>query len=92
MRIDGLMGILPETSTVEKLQPTKDSSFIESLTHTNSALNEADSKLQHVVQGDNIPLHEVMLSLNEAKLSLQFITQIRNRLLSAYQELMREQI
>ena len=33
-----------------------------------------------------------MITLEQAKLSFQYLEQIRNRLMSAYQDLLREQI
>jgi flagellar hook-basal body complex protein FliE len=40
----------------------------------------------------NVNLHEVMASLQKASLSFQAMVQVRNRLVSAYQEVMNMQV
>jgi flagellar hook-basal body complex protein FliE len=40
----------------------------------------------------NVNLHEVMASLQKASLSFQTMVQVRNRLVSAYQEVMNMQV
>ena len=63
-----------------------------SLKSSNAALNKSDQALQSLALGNTHNLHGVMLQLEEAKLSFQLIEQIRSRSLSAYHELMKEQI
>jgi flagellar hook-basal body complex protein FliE len=60
------------------------------------ALNEriggAEQSLVELASGQNSNLHQVMLDLEQAKLSFQLALQVRNRLLEGYQEIMRMQI
>jgi flagellar hook-basal body complex protein FliE len=42
--------------------------------------------------GETQNLHEVMIRLEEARHSFQLLVQVRNRLLEAYQEVMRMSI
>lgn len=56
------------------------------------AQKAADSQIEAFVAGEQENLHEVMIAMNEAKLSFQLMTQVRNRLLETYQELMRMQV
>lgn len=53
---------------------------------------EADNITNQFVQGDDVDVHKVMLSTEEAKLSLELAVQIRNKLVDAYQELSRTQL
>lgn len=55
-------------------------------------LNAAAGDLQDLAAGRQDNLHHVMLSLEEAKLSFQLLVQVRNKMLEAYQDLMRMQI
>ena len=72
------------------------SSFANWLTTTVSETNEqlvgADNALQQLASGQATNLHQTMLTLEQAKLSFQFLEQVRNRLMSAYQDILREQI
>lgn len=52
----------------------------------------AEGQIEAFVAGEQENVHEVMIAMNEAKLSFQLMTQVRNRLLETYQELMRMQV
>ncbi len=64
----------------------------DTVSHTNDHLVAADEALQQLASGQATSLHETMLTLEQAKISFQFLEQIRNRLMSAYQDILREQI
>lgn len=55
-------------------------------------LTTADKQLQSLAMGDTQNLHQVMISLEEARLSFQLLLQVRNRALEAYQDVMRMQV
>ena len=42
--------------------------------------------------GQNVPLHQAVISMEEANVSFQLMVEVRNRLLESYQELMRMQV
>jgi flagellar hook-basal body complex protein FliE len=42
--------------------------------------------------GQNVPLHQAVISMEEASVSFQLMVQVRNKLLESYQEIMRMQI
>ena len=58
----------------------------------NGKLIESEQALQALATGDTANLHHVMISLEEARLGFQLITQVRSRLLESYQEVMRMQL
>jgi flagellar hook-basal body complex protein FliE len=66
--------------------------FANLLTDTNEHLLAADNALQQLASGQSTSLHQTMLTLEEAKISFQFLEQVRNRLMSAWQDILREQI
>ena len=49
----------------------------------------ADQSIQQLATGEGKGLHEVMLSVEKASVSFQFLTQVRNKAVEAYQEIMR---
>lgn len=72
------------------------SSFREVLAEQLKALNEsqqqADALTLKYWAGEVRDLHEVVLALEQANLSLQLAVQVRNKLLEAYQEISRLQL
>jgi flagellar hook-basal body complex protein FliE len=55
-------------------------------------LRAAEGELRSLAVGNVQNLHEVMIHLEEARLSFQLLAQVRNRVLEAYQDVMRTQI
>jgi flagellar hook-basal body complex protein FliE len=53
---------------------------------------EADQAIKEVVAGRNKNIHEAMLAVERAELSLKLMTQVRNKILEAYKEVMRMQV
>ncbi|MHA6194749.1 flagellar hook-basal body complex protein FliE [Pseudomonas wadenswilerensis] len=52
----------------------------------------ASELLSAYAVGENIAPHELVMAMEQAKLSLQLAVEVRNRLVDAYQELTRLQI
>lgn len=69
------------------------SSFMD---HLKDAVNEvnadqinADKKATDLANGKDTNIHETMLAASQAELSFNMMTQVRNKALQAYQEIMR---
>lgn len=62
------------------------------LSATNNQLLASDGMLGDLALGRAENLHQVMIAMEKAKLSFQLVTQVRNHLLDAYQEVMRMQV
>ncbi len=63
----------------------------ESLGEVNKKLTEADQNVQEMVLGKR-DIHQAMIAIEQANLSLRMVIQIRNKLIAAYEELMRMQV
>ena len=64
-----------------------------SLDQANGAQQDATNLVKAFEQGDpNANLQEVMVSLQKANLSFQTMVQVRNKLVSAYHEIMNMQV
>ena len=59
---------------------------------TDNALHESDKAVVDFVQGKMRSPHELMIKMEEAHLTLQWTLQIRNKVLDAYNEVMRMQL
>jgi len=66
--------------------------FARGMGEVNQQLVASQSELQGLALGDAANLHQVMIRLEETKLAFQLMVQVRNRLLEAYQDVMRMQI
>ncbi len=66
--------------------------FSEAIDKVDMAQKEADGQISSFVAGEQENVHEVMIAMNQAKLSFQLMTEVRNRMLETYQELMRMQV
>lgn len=49
----------------------------------------AGDKVTGLLSGQNVPLHQAMIAMEEASVSFQLMLEVRNKLLEGYQELMR---
>jgi flagellar hook-basal body complex protein FliE len=57
-----------------------------------SGLQVADQQLRAMAAGKEVAVHDVMISMEQARMNLMFMVEVRNRVVEAYQELMRTQL
>lgn len=62
------------------------------LGHVERSLDVAETGVRALAAGRDVPVHEVMIALEQARLDLSLATEVRNRLVEAYQELARIQL
>lgn len=71
-------------------------SFLNSLNDAfgqlNGQLNAADQSMASFASGGSADLHTVMLQMEEASVGLKTAVNVRDKLLEAYQEIMRTQV
>ncbi len=64
----------------------------DAITTTNDLQKQSNLEIQKLMAGETQDLHETMIAVQKADLSFQMMMQVRNKLLQAYQEIMRMQI
>lgn len=62
------------------------------LAELNASTMAAETAMRDLAAGKPVELHEVMISLEKARLSVQTFVQVRNKLVESYQDLMRMQM
>lgn len=62
------------------------------ISDVNAKQNVANAAVDGLQSGQNVPLHQAVIAMEEANVSFQLMVEVRNKLLDAYQELMRMQI
>ncbi|GLQ92753.1 flagellar hook-basal body complex protein FliE [Dyella acidisoli] len=82
----------------ESLQETngKGPAFIQMLgsqvSELNGSLEQADQAARALAAGEDIPVHDVMIAMEHARLKLQLAVEVRNRIVDAYQNLTNMQL
>jgi len=74
----------------------KDKSFKDTinsfLTDVNNLLNDSEKQVHDMAEGKVDNIHDVMIAAEKANIGLELVVEIRNKLLEAYQEMMRMQV
>jgi len=66
--------------------------FEESLKEVDKLQKQADKAIKELSFGKIKDIHQTMIALKKANISLELMMQIRNKIIEAYQEIMRMQI
>ena len=64
----------------------------QSLDKVNTLQKEADVAIQDFATGDTRNIHETMIAVGKADLAFRLTMQVRNKMVEAYQEVMRLQV
>ena len=64
----------------------------DALAKINEAQSQADVSVQSLLTGHSTNLHETMIALQKADVSFQLMLQVRNKIVGAYEEIMRMQL
>jgi flagellar hook-basal body complex protein FliE len=87
-------GVIPEKTENEK-QISGNSfgtALKDAIQDINKLQNDADTAIAKVQLEDAGSIHEAMIALEKAGISFQVMMQVRNKILDAYQEVMRMQV
>jgi flagellar hook-basal body complex protein FliE len=58
----------------------------------NNKQHDAGSMVNDVLKGGPTPVHQAMIATEEAGLSFEFLTEVRNKVLDAYNQIMQMQV
>lgn len=64
----------------------------DAINETNSMQKNADVKIQELATGKTSNIPEVMMQVEKADIALRLMTQVRNKIIDAYQEVMKMQV
>ncbi|MFO7783461.1 MAG: flagellar hook-basal body complex protein FliE [Thermodesulfobacteriota bacterium] len=91
--IQGLPRAFHPVQPATRPEGTRDPSFHDTLEsfvrQVNTQMNDADRKAAEFAVGKGQGIHEVMIASEKAGISFKLLMEIRNKLLDAYQEIMR---
>ena len=93
--VPGLYSVTP-TSPSTSISPTGGASFGDVLSQAvhgvNNTMQNAEVQKARVMSGETNNLHQAMLSMQEANVAFSLMTEVRNKLVESYQEVMRMQV
>jgi flagellar hook-basal body complex protein FliE len=87
---------MPEMKLPKSDGSEKSSGFGEVLKDAISTVNElqkqSDQEIQKLMTGESTDLHTTVIAMQKADISFQMMMQVRNKIVQAYQEIMRMQV
>lgn len=80
-------------TTEEKTNGTSFSNVLsDAISKVNDSEVNANNKIESLIKGEDLEMHEVMLAMQESVLSLQALIEVRNKTVEAYQEISKLQL
>ena len=80
-------------TTEEKTNGTSFSNVLsDAISKVNDSEVNANNKIESLIKGEDLEMHEVMLAMQESILSLQALIEVRNKTVEAYQEISKLQL
>ena len=80
-------------TTEEKTNGTSFSNVLsDAISKVNDSEVNANNKIESLIKGEDVEMHEVMLAMQESVLSLQALIDVRNKTVEAYQEISKLQL
>jgi flagellar hook-basal body complex protein FliE len=97
MRINPMMNNIsisdPERSTLSHLDNRVEFNPVKRVFHqVNDSQLQAQRSQEQLALGDVDSIHRVMVDMEDAMMAMKFATQLRNKAIEAYQDIMRMQI
>jgi len=94
--VEGITRPFPAPSAKETQAPAGPEGFTQVLGDMVNRVNDlqmnADKAVQGFVTGESKGLHEVMIAVEKSSISFQLLSQVRNKAVEAYHEIMRMQV
>jgi flagellar hook-basal body complex protein FliE len=83
---------LEKTAAGRDTRPGFKDSLEESMKKVNHLQEDAHAAMENLAIGKSNNLHETMIAIQKAELSFKMMMQVKNKIISAYQEVMRMQV
>jgi flagellar hook-basal body complex protein FliE len=64
----------------------------DAISAANELQKQSDQEIQKLMTGESQDLHNTVIAMQKADLSFQMMMQVRNKIIQAYQEIMRMQV
>ncbi len=89
-------GLNPADKNSRKSEQSEGKNFADTiksfLKEANQLQENAAEEVEALIAGETTDVHDVMIAMQKASVSFEMVMEIRNKMLEAYQELMRTQV
>ena len=89
---DSNVAVPNPTAAAKEGQKTFADTLKDAVNNVNQMQQVADVKMQEIATGKNHNIPEVMIAAEKADISLRLMVQVRNKIIEAYQEVMKMQV
>ena len=90
---NSILNLNISNTTEEKTNGTSFSNVLsDAISKVNDSEVNANNKIESLIKGEDVEMHEVMLAMQESVLSLQALIEVRNKTVEAYQEISKLQL
>ncbi|WP_413789084.1 flagellar hook-basal body complex protein FliE [Bacillus kandeliae] len=100
--MESIQGVSPfmKTNAIDnskKVSPSEaQENFASTLKNSINELNKLETEstqmTDKMIRGEDVDLHQVLIASQKANVSMQFAMEVRNKVVEAYQEIMRMQM
>lgn len=89
-------GMSPAKNLKKQADKSNSTNFVDTmksfLKEANTLQTNAADQVESLISGETTDVHDVMIAMEKASVSFEMVMEIRNRMLEAYQEIMRTQV
>jgi flagellar hook-basal body complex protein FliE len=82
----------PQIGGANETEKSFASTLKDAVNQVNMAQKDSDHKMQELSTGKSQNIHETMIAAEKADIALRLMVQVRNKMIEAYQEMMRMQV
>ncbi|NVJ62236.1 MAG: flagellar hook-basal body complex protein FliE [Gammaproteobacteria bacterium] len=90
--LDSISSISNISNSISSQQATSEIDFASLIETIDNKLEVSETNFNALASGENIETHDVIMALEEAKMSLSLMVEVRNKIVEAYQEVSRMQV
>lgn len=76
-----------EEQSIDDSKIKFDDVISQAINKVNGTQVEANNMVEGLIKGEDVSMHDVMLSMQESQISMQLMLEVRNKLFEAYKEL-----
>ncbi|MBW2434726.1 MAG: flagellar hook-basal body complex protein FliE [Deltaproteobacteria bacterium] len=90
--LPSLIGPQPDTRDTQATEPAAFGSMLaRALNEVNQLNADANEAVENLAAGNQKDIHQTMIALEKADVAFQLLMQVRNKIISAYETIMRMQ-